>query len=152
ANFIASFVRDLLRNQAWEHWYYDDFAELRGLPVGQAIARALCDDGDAGRDALLEIDRAGELDLLLDAMSDAEVDRVATTCSLPAAPLGPSSFAWIHPTGDLLKRGDIDPRGPRGFVRLYMGILKHRPELGPDVNLAHFLRELVERRENMADL
>jgi hypothetical protein len=73
AHFVAAFLGDLLSGQAWSRWVYDEFAPLRGLPVGQIVAHLL-----APRPALLIevaqcLAREGRLEPLLQQLDVADV-------------------------------------------------------------------------------
>src|ERR1044071_2529929 len=46
AEYVAEFLRDLLRGCAWEQWYYVGFEHLRRLPTARAVVECLCEDGD----------------------------------------------------------------------------------------------------------
>lgn len=147
--FLASFVGDLLRGSAWQHWYYREFERLRYLSPGQAISQLLCENGDTGRDALLEIARRGALNLLMNALSNSEIEAITATCLLPPS----QSYAlpgmysiWVESLRRVLSFEAENLTGvkSRDIARLYLSLFRLRPELGPDVNLARFIRDLLE--------
>jgi hypothetical protein len=146
---LASFVSDLLAGRAWERWYYAEFQALRGLPLGQAISAALTADGDAGLEALLELARRRELEAVLSALDDSQAERVASICLLPPGPrmrLAGSLPAWVDGLLDLLAVGRVilSTNRSRSLARLYLNLLCEKPELGPDVNLARFIDDLLD--------
>ena len=98
-DYLAGFLEDLLRGEAWGQWHYGEFEPLRALPLGAALLAALLDDADAGRDALVELTRRGRLDLLLSALADDEVERVVRACLLPPSPrlrLAGTTAHWVR--------------------------------------------------------
>ena len=152
--FLASFLEDLLRGRAWDYWYYEEFDSLRSDSVGQAALKVLVKDGDTGRDALLELTRRGSLDLLLAHLGDEEVDAIASQCLLPPSPriILPNSLPiWVQSLRSFLGSGLTLTFTPsRDMMRLYLNLLRQHPELGPDVNLARFIRDLLELRQTVA--
>ncbi len=44
ADYVATFIADLLAGRAWAQWYYGAFNPLRGAPPGEAIGRVLLDN------------------------------------------------------------------------------------------------------------
>jgi hypothetical protein len=151
--FLASFLRDLLAGQAWTCWYYQEFAALRSLSTGQAILTVLTTDGDTGREALLTLTQQGQLDRLLALLSDAEVEAIARSCLLPSSPsvvLPNTVSVWIQAVRSRLQQG-VTLTGilARDLTRLYLELLRHRPELGPDVNLARFIHNLLQLRQTV---
>lgn len=151
--FLASFLDDLLRGQAWDCWYYQEFEPLRSLPLGTAIVSLLTTDGDTGRDALLELTQRDGLDRLLAILTDAEVDAIAHSCLLPPSPnviLPNTVTVWIQAVRSLFSRGLALTGIPaRDLTRLYLELLRHRPELSPDVNLARFIHNLLQLRQTL---
>lgn len=152
--FLASFLEDLLRGRAWDYWYYEEFDSLRSDSVGQAALKVLIKDGDTGRDALLELTRRGSLDLLLAHLGDEEVDAIASQCLLPPSPrvILPNTLpAWVQSLRALLGNGLTLTFTPsRDVMRLYLNLLCQHPELGSDVNLARFIRDVLELRQTVA--
>lgn len=155
AEFLASFLEDLLRDHAWEHWYYREFEHLRSLSLGQAVLKTLTDDGDVGRDALIELTRRNELDLLLAALSDTEVDAIVSQCLLPASSsifLPAVHAEWDRTLQSFLTKGDFALTSvlSRDVARLYLYVLRDRPDLGPDVNLARFIQNSLKAQQIQA--
>jgi hypothetical protein len=152
--FLASFLEDLLRGRAWDYWYYEEFDSLRSDSVGQAALKVLVKDGDTGRDALLELTRRGSLDLLLANLGDGEVDAIASQCLLPPSlrVILPNALpVWVQSLRSLLGSGlRLTFTLSRDAMRLYFNLLHQRPELGPDVNLARFIRDVLELRQTVA--
>jgi hypothetical protein len=149
SEFVAGFLGDLLRGRAWENWYYHEFEFLRTLSLSQAAVRVLTDDGDTGRDALLELARRDDLDLFLTALNDAEVEAIVSHCLLPSGPeimLTNRYTAWVQGLRSSL-RFPLTAVLARDVARLYLGLLGEQPELGPDVNLARFIRDLLRLRQ-----
>jgi hypothetical protein len=146
--FIASFLEDLMQGRAEDFWYYAEFADLRSMAIGQAVLQLLTLDRDVGRDALLELTRRDSLERLLTRLTDAEVSAIASQCLLPPSPRVMSSQAWLEALRNLLTRTPALLQGTpaHGLIRLYCNLLRYRPELGPDVNLARFIWELLDLR------
>ena len=146
--FIASFLEDLMQGRSWDFWYYAEFTNLRSMAIGQAFLNLLTLDGDVGRDALLELTRRDSLERLLTRLTDAEVGAIASQCLLPPSPRMMSSQAWVKALRTLLARTPALVQGTpaRGLIRLYCNLLRYHPELGPDVNLARFIWELLDLR------
>lgn len=156
STFIASFLEDLLQGRAWDCWYYAEFADLRSGSVGQAILNLLTPDGDIGREALLELTRRDSLERLLTRLTDAEVEAIATQCLLPPSPtvmLPNTCGRWIDGLRSLLSSGmALTSVIARDVTRLYLGLLRQRPELGPDVNLARFVQDILLLRQAVMEL
>ncbi|MFB2881584.1 hypothetical protein [Floridanema aerugineum] len=150
-DFLASFLEDLLKGKVWDCWYYQEFEKLRSLPLGAAIVTLLTTNNDAGRDALLELTRRGEIDRILAILTDEEVEAIAHSCLLPPSPniiLPNTVSVWIRAIRSLLSQRLILTGIPtRDFTRLYLELLHHRPELGPDVNLARFIYNLMQLQQ-----
>jgi hypothetical protein len=149
ADFLASFLEDLLAGGAWGRWYFGELRELSSLSTGQAAARALAADADTGRDAMLELTRRGGLDSLLSALDDSQADAVVRACLLPhaqsVAPRGTYAH-WVAALRAQTSRGAQTFVRARDLARLYLGLLRERPDLGPDVTLARFLDGLLRLR------
>jgi hypothetical protein len=153
--YVAHFLEDLLRGCAWEQWYYRAYERLRALPLGQIISKVLAEDGDAGRDALLELTRRGDLDLLLAALDDAEVAAMVNVCLLPPSRgvVSPNMLVvWVQALRAILRETPLGPALARDVARLYLTILRRHPELGPDVNLARFIRDALRLRQSVMSL
>ncbi|MEH1867449.1 MAG: hypothetical protein V7K69_20900 [Nostoc sp.] len=146
--FLASFVVDLLRGRAWDCWYYSEFDALRSFSLSQATLNVLMADGDIGRDALLQVTRWGSLDLLLANLNDREVETIVNRCLLPPSPrvfLPSTVTIWLQNLLALLdNRLNLTSVLSRDVARLYLNLIEQRPELGPDVNLARFIRDLLQ--------
>jgi len=156
SEFLASFLEDLLRGQAWDHWYYQEFANLRSLSMNQLASQVLLQDGDTGREALLELAKRNSLELLLATLSDQDVEAIASHCLLPPGPtviLSNTCGRWIDGLRSLLSRGvPLTAVIARDVTRLYLGLLRQQPELGPDVNLARFIYNMLHLRETVLGL
>ena len=155
--FLASFLGDLLRGGAWDKWYYREFAPLGSMSTAEAASSVLIAESDTGRDVLIELTRRGDLDLLLANLSDREIVRVVDRCLLPASQrfVLPNTYArWA----DALRRlVSTRPYGfshdvPRDLVRLYLTMMVEESGLGPDVNLARFISELLQLRNTIIGL
>lgn len=157
AEFVASWIGDLLRNRAWERWYYHEFEYLRSFSPGQAIVETLSTDGDVGRDALMVLTKSGNLDLLLATLTDSEVETVVARCLLPPGPrvILPNTIAiWVKSLRALLADPGLTLTNitSRDMARLYLSLLRIRPELGPDVHLARFILDLLQLRQTVIGL
>lgn len=155
ADYVAGFVEDLLRGEAWGRWHYGEFEPLRALPLGAAVLSALLADADAGRGALIELTRRGRLDLLLSSLSDAEVESIVGACLLPPSPrlrLAGTTARWVRALRALLASHAFAPGDSqaRDVARCYLLLLRAEPGLGPDVNLARFVAEVLRLRGALA--
>ncbi|MBD2207032.1 hypothetical protein H6G33_32280 [Calothrix sp. FACHB-1219] len=154
--FIASFLEELLRGKAWDYWYYQEFGSLQSVSLGEAIFRVLIEDGDTGLNALLELTRRNRLDLLLTILSDAEVDLIVNQCLLPPSPriILPNTFpVWVQQLRAILDSGfTLTSQPSRNIARLYLNLLRQYPQLGPDVNLARFIKDLLQLRDNLSKI
>jgi hypothetical protein len=149
AEYVAHFIEDLLGGAAWGRWYYRALAHLSALPHGEIIVRVLTEEADAGRDAMLELARRGELDPLLSALGDVEVERVVEACLLPQSRcvfLPQMAGPWAEALRAALKATPLSGNLARDVARLYLDIWRRSPELGPDVNLARFIRDVLDLR------
>lgn len=154
-SFVASFIEDLIQGRAWDCWYYTEFAELRSISLGQAILQVLTQDVDVGRDTLIEITKRDSLERLLTRLSDAEVTSIGLQCLLPPSPrVSFDSGEWIAAIRNLLNRSYILLQGTpaHGLLRIYCGLLRQRPELGPDVHLARFIWDLLDLRQTVQQM
>jgi hypothetical protein len=154
-SFVASFIEDLIQGRAWDCWYYSEFADLRSISMGQAILQVLTQDVDVGRDALIEITKRDSLDRLLARLNDTEVTSIGLQCLLPPSPrVSFDSGVWLGAIRNLLKRGSTMLQGTpaHGLLRIYCGLLRQRPELGPDVHLARFIWELLDLRQTVQQM
>jgi hypothetical protein len=157
AEFLASFLDDLLQGRAWNYWYYQELLSLRSLTVGQAVVQGLTEDGDRGRDVLLELTQRGSLDPLVAVLSDAEVEAIVTTCLLPPSPVLvlPNVYRiWVEHLIALVKRYPLTVAATpaRNLTRLYLLLLRQNPELGPDVHLARFILEILQLQQAVTNL
>jgi hypothetical protein len=156
STFIASFLEDLIQGRAWDYWYYAEFAELQSVSLGQAILNVLTLDRDVGREALLELTRRDSLERLLTRLTDAEVEAIATQCLLPPSPtvILPNTYGrWIDGLRSLLSSGmALTSVIARDVTRLYLGLLRQQPELGPDVNLVRFIQDILLLRQAVVEL
>jgi hypothetical protein len=152
--FIASFLEDLIQGRAEDFWYYAEFDDLRSMAIGSAILNLLTQDGDVGRDALLELTRRDSLDRLLTRLTDTEVGAIAQQCLLPPSPRVMSSRVWTDALRNLLSRTPNLLQGTpaHGLMRIYCHLLRYHPELGPDVNLARFIWELLDLRQTVQQM
>lgn len=157
SELLAGFLSDLLHGRAWEKWYYKEFEDLKLLSVGQAIVRILLADGDIGRDTLIELTQRGDLDLILNILTDADVEAVVSKCLLPPGPrvvLPNAVAAWVNAIRGLIATNKIMLISviSRDVARLYLHLLREHPELGPDVNLARFIYDLLQLRQTIVKL
>ena len=154
AVYVASLVEHLLRGSSGDYWYFKEFASLRSQTLGQAISMLLREDPDEGRDVMIELTRRGDLDLLLNTLTEAELADIVSECLLPASPtFAPrgSYQRWTKSLHTLLSNGPVGLTSviPRDVARLYLSLLRVEPELGPDVNLARFIRDILELRQSI---
>lgn len=155
AGFIAAFVQDLLHGTTGSHWYYQEFEPLLSSGTTPAIVRSLLlEDPDTGRDVLRALHSRGELDRLIAALGEEESDAVITRCLVPPSPrlhMAARYGTWIEALRAVVRRIGFRPSGGVGdLARLYLGLLSSQPELGPDVHLARFIREVLGLRAVIA--
>lgn len=152
--FLASFLEDLMWGRAWNYWYYEEFASLRSDSVSQAALKVLLEDGDTGRDALLELTRRGNLERLLANLGDREAETIADRCLLPPSPrvILPNALPiWVKSLRSWFGSGfTLTFTLSRDVMCLYLNLLRQHPELGPDVNLARFIRDVLQLRQTVA--
>lgn len=156
AEYLAAFVADLIRGSAWGTWYYAAFEHLKDIGTGPLLVRVLTEEADTGRDALLILAARNEnINLLLSSLSDAEVDTVVSRCLLPKSPDISSSEVrktWAASLQPLLKRTSLCSVISRDLATLYLSLLRERPNLGPDVNLARFIQRLLLLRKSIQEV
>lgn len=158
AAFLATFLADLLRGQAWERWYYRCFAPLRALPTGQLATQLLSEDGLRGHEALIALAQRGSLDRLLVELSDDQARLLLERCLLPPGQpellIGGAGLAWVQALTHLLQArapGDLARwAGARAGLWLYLALVGARPELGPDTWLAGFIAGLLQLHQALA--
>ncbi|HVZ40999.1 MAG TPA: hypothetical protein VHI13_17085 [Candidatus Kapabacteria bacterium] len=155
ADYLAAFLHDLLHGAAWGRWYYHEFAEQASRTVPSAILNVLTADADTGRDAMILMAVRGGLDLLLATLSDDEVEIVVERCLLPVSPrvrMPRMLPAWLAGLREVVAE---QPRAAgawgRDLARIYTRLLGRHPELGPDVNLARFVGDLLRLRDQMQE-
>jgi hypothetical protein len=148
ADYIASFVLDLLSGASEPRWYY---AELASVPGGmpERVLHALLNDGDVGREALVDIHRRGHLHPLLQLFDETQLEELVTRCLVPASPevaFGATLKRWSEAVRGVRASGRFAPSGhpARDAIVLYLETLAARPDLGPDVNLARWIVRLLD--------
>lgn len=94
AEFIGSFIVDVLHGAAWDRWYYGAFRAYRGADAKASIHAVLAAHGaEAGR-VLAWLARRGHLEAVIDLVGPASVHRLVTTGSDGAGePLVPNDVA-----------------------------------------------------------
>lgn len=144
--WIAEFILDRLGG-AETAFYHEELARGGGASADQVVS-ALVADGDAGRDALIEIHAAGRLDALLAFLGPAQIEAIVARCLLPPSPDVFSSetirrwAAAIRAVARSLPFA-VSGRDDADTLVLYLEVLRASPSLGPDVNLARFIARLV---------
>ncbi len=155
AAFLTGLIEDLLKGAPW-NWYHEEFAGLRSLPTGQAILKLLTEDSDQGREILLELATRNQLNLLFASLTDSEAEHVINVCLLPESPSFIPAGAYQRWTAALRElfsdQFRLQSRFAPDVARLYLALLQKKPELGPDVNLARFVRDLLRLRQVMIRL
>lgn len=73
--YLASFLSDLIRGEAWSKWYYRRFDGLRMLPLSAAIRTLLCDVENDSREILFKLDPVMQ-DRLLGVLSSQDALRI----------------------------------------------------------------------------
>jgi hypothetical protein len=83
--YVAQWARDMANGQAWSKWYFSEFESLRSLPQSTAIAEGIIREGEAAVSILLRLHSMQALEPVLDAVSNADAQRVWAT-AFPASP------------------------------------------------------------------
>ena len=78
AAFLAQFLEDLVKGQAWNLWYYRQFQGLKMLPVEAALRTAVLDEHHQGQSALLSLPEAERI-RVLSTFTGGEARRVLET-------------------------------------------------------------------------
>ena len=156
AELLARYLSDLLHGRTGWQRHYREFEGAAAGAVGQKLVGLLVENGDTGREVLIEITEQGDLDLLLATLSDAEVEIVAVRCLLQDSPdfFSPGSLGvWSDALLEFFGGTSFVPTGviARDTTAVYLKLLGSRPDLGPDVNLARFIRELFRLRQSIMD-
>jgi hypothetical protein len=154
ATFLTGLIEHLLKGAPW-NWYYEEFADLRSLSTGQAVLRLLTEDPDQGRDILRELANRNELNLLLVSLTDAEAEHLISVCLLPDSPSFIPAGAyqrWTAALRELFKDIRLQSKLAPDVARVYLALLQTKPELGPDVNLARFIKDVLDLRHVIAGL
>jgi hypothetical protein len=73
ADYVASFLRDLLSGRAWEQWFYGAFRPLQQLAPPEAARRVLLEDRERLPEVLARLSRSGTLERLLAILDPATV-------------------------------------------------------------------------------
>lgn len=72
AEFVARFLADLVRGEAWNRWYFGAFARLRQRGDKEALRSMLLDQPVAASEVLGELSRLGSLTSVLAALDPAD--------------------------------------------------------------------------------
>ena len=152
--FITTFLIDLSRGHAWGQWYYDEFEPLRSHPLNQIVRIVLTQDRDIGGDVLLSLTQQGALEIVLGCLSDADVDQIVHDCLLPPSVrvVPPRTYpVWVRELQrHLASHAQIaSTHRARQVAQLYLTLLSRRPQLGPDVNLARFIQEILSWHQQL---
>jgi hypothetical protein len=153
AEYLASFLTDLLHGCESQRWIYAKLEPGGNLSASQAAVQVLTHDSDVGRETLQMLS-AKDLELLLSSLSDTEVSAVVQYCLLPSVPsmnLSRVTLRWITALSAWLRRGEIRLAGrpAHDLARIYLGLLRSQPDLGPDVHLARFVDGLIRLAGNL---
>ncbi|MCG8353895.1 MAG: hypothetical protein MI924_39525 [Chloroflexales bacterium] len=76
ADYVASFVADLLQGLAWQRWFYNPFAALRSLDIAEALRTVLLDNRDYLPVILGALHHRGMLGRLLAVLDDANLQQL----------------------------------------------------------------------------
>ena len=148
AHFVAAFLGDLITGQAWSRWVYDEFAPLRGLPVGQIAAHLL-----APRPALLievaqRLAHEGRLEALVQRLDAADVrliwEQGLGFGALPETPVhGPvlEQILGALAGGVALEHGTQTLA--RNMLRLYLHAVIAQPSLAKNAATGAVCRHLA---------
>ena len=159
SHFLAEFLGDLLRGQAWDKWYHGAFISLRSLPTGQILTRILIEGKSRAHEVLVLLAQSGHLESLLVDLTDEQANTVVQRCLLSEVPelsIRGVRSAWTNAISSLLQRSRPSQLWSWGFGKaalwVYLSLLKYRPDLGPDSNLAQFVDDLFRIRQAAAGL
>ena len=75
AEYLASFLSDLVQDQAWSKWYYEPFDGVRALPLSAAVRTVLCNQADYALEALHRMDHHN-LRGMLTSLTRADCERI----------------------------------------------------------------------------
>ncbi|MFN7931258.1 MAG: hypothetical protein U0Y68_25680 [Blastocatellia bacterium] len=127
AAYLAHFLVDLAEGNAWNQWYYEEFAGLRLLPASAALRTALCVDAAWGLQALLTLTpvalrrvtgslHAGDARQVLEAVAVVTTAADEQACFLAA---------W-----DILQQEPLTETTPTAELRLFLTALRAHPQTG----------------------
>lgn len=95
AEYLAQFLTDAATGDAWSKWYYDSFAGLRLLAIGDALTAALTRDREMSLEAIACIAHAG-FRRILSAMLSQHAEIVwRRLCPRPTTNTGPRYMGEI---------------------------------------------------------
>lgn len=151
AEYLAAYIQELLHQGAGKWYFREPDSVMASAALGVRMM-ALLADADTGRDVLLELARRGELEVFLAALSDDEAATIVDSCLMPpSARLSlPRRYGiWLEALRETLNargRRTMTMVRARDLARLYCDTVARRPDLGPDVNLARFVNDLLSVR------
>ena len=150
AHYLAAYVTALLRGTAWSDPCFEGFRRYSALDPGTAAVQVLTAEPESGPGALLLLCETGQLPPLMESLSDESAHVLWTRCLASETPVSIFTGAyslWVRRLLAFL-RGNPLARASESkeLVTLYLELLRAYPDLGPDRNLAVFLRQLVHFR------
>lgn len=150
AHFVAAFLGDLMAGQAWSRWVYEEFAPLRGLPIGQVAANLLAPRPALLVDVAARLARDGLLEPLLRRLEPADVrmiwERGLGFGTLPGAiPRGDVLDQMLDALGDgvALEHGGSVDAARRNALRIYLHTVIARPGLAKQAAVGTVSRHLA---------
>jgi hypothetical protein len=152
AHYVAAFLGDLLRGQAWSRWVYEEFQPLRDLPIGQIAAQLL-----GARPALVipvarRLAQAHQLEPMIQQLQLDDIRLIGRTglgwaAPPPTLPLSDQLAAWLRllTTQIDLERKSDATTAARNTLRIFLAVMLAQPvrDSGSVVALAHHLATLL---------
>ncbi len=131
AAYLAQFLVDLAKGQAWQAWYYREFQGLKMLPVEAAIRTAVLDHVPTGLASLLTLEKSNRL-RVLKALTPLEARRVLNTLATQDVRDNRQSSHALIPTlipflGQETVLGGNTDQPWLEALSLYLTVIAHHP-------------------------
>lgn len=159
AAFLAQFVFDLAEGRAWEKWYYEEFEDLRGLPVSQVIRAVLLRRGLQPAEVILQIASSGRLETVLRALNEGDARTIYDSCSESASGLRQEEglAKWTGIVLELwnaapLRAGSRDENRFRDALRLLARTVSRFPIAQGEIRLKIVIDRLLELRHLLSQI
>jgi hypothetical protein len=152
AAFVAQFVTDLVAARAWGKWYYEEFDDLRLLPVSQAIRTVLLRYGSGLVETILQLASTGRLEPVLCRLNEDAAREIFHACFDSADFIsGAGLDKW---TGIILELWNEAPLRPsaheegcfRDALRLFARVASRFPDAKNRIHFRAAIESLLELR------